>query len=87
MTDGPIRSSGQPGKTEPRLCEILDSWPNISDVSNKERDSEADGGLKNQLQVHILAKKKKKKSIKKNPTQINSVHHCIVFIFIYTFCQ
>lgn len=57
MTDGPIRSSGQPGKTELRVCEILDSWPNISEVSNKERDSEADAGLRNGLQIHILAKK------------------------------
>lgn len=59
MTDGPIRSSGQPGKTELRVCEILDSWPNISEVSNKERDSEDDNGFKNGLQIIILAKNKK----------------------------
>lgn len=61
MTDGSIRSSGQPGKTELRVCEILDSWPNISEVSNKERDREADGGFKNGLQIIILAKKSKTK--------------------------
>lgn len=47
MTDGPTASSGQPGKTELRVCEILDSWPNISEVRNKEGDSEAEGGLEN----------------------------------------
>lgn len=81
MTNGPIRSSGQPGKTELRVWEILESWPNISEVSNKERDWEADGGFKNGLQIHIFGQKKKKKKKKPNTKQILSIISSSLFSF------
>lgn len=82
-TDGSIRSSGRPGKTELRVCEILDSWPSISEVSNKEKTLRGWWWFEKWIANDHFSKKKTKQN-KTNPTQpkqfCSSVHHLHLFI-------
>lgn len=50
MTDRPVGSSGRPGKTTLSVCEILDSWADISKAKGTElRETEP---LVSDTQVH-----------------------------------